>query len=76
MTKKQKELMGYVNQVNVSGTWENEQGHFYCETGKWKPWSEKTVEKLVENGLVTIIEYDDGVYLLAPKVMNNTKKTC
>jgi hypothetical protein len=69
LTKKQKELMGWVNKVDEPGTWENQSGAFYCECGIWKPWDVRTVESLKKKNLVEVVEGSDyeGWYLLKPK---------
>lgn len=67
LTQKQQILFDYINQVNITGSWENENKYFYCECGSYKPFNEKTVDSLVKKGIVKILEGSspcDGVYLL------------
>jgi len=69
LTVSQKELIGFVNQVNEIGTWENEVNYFYCECGKYKPFNNRTVKALIDKGLVESTqdsEPREGVYFLRP----------
>jgi mannose-1-phosphate guanylyltransferase len=68
LTTKQKELLTCINKVNEVGTYENECGYFYCETGSHKAFNLSTVKALIEKGDVELSEnYDgDGVYFLKP----------
>ena len=69
LTVSQKELIGFVNQVNEIGTWENQVNHFYCECGKYKPFNNRTVKALIDKGLVESTQDSEpieGVYFLRP----------
>lgn len=69
LTSAQKELIGYVNLVNEVGTYENKEGSFYCECGKYKPFNDRTVKALIDKGLVESTkdsETSEGVYFLKP----------
>jgi len=69
LTPRQREIMEFVDQVNVSGTYENKDGRAYVECGKYKPFSQRAFDTLLEKKLVkhhdpNYIVY--GAYFLVP----------
>ena len=54
LTKKQKELMGWVNKVSEEGTHENSVGYFYAQN-----WKKTTIKKLLLSGLIELYDAND-----------------
>ena len=77
LTKKQKELLDWVEKVNIPGEYQHKVGYFYCECEPQglKPWNVKTVFSLIDRGLIELADdpgFDryynpNGVYALRPK---------
>ena len=71
LSVRQKEIMDFVNKVSDMDTYEYEQGYAYVETGKWKSFSERAFQALIDKKLIEHIDKEIvyGAYCVKPTLI-------